>query len=142
MVGWVLVWWFGSWVVGWWEKGRCRTGRLERPSQRLPVDGGGDAQAGETGAEFLVGLAMAVEDVGQVSRMAADAPRYGRNSAVTQLQSECRTLFLFPLRRHLVLASVIRFCYQFSWLVINHEPDITIKPSIVKQENCYEFNFC
>ena len=87
-----------------------RIGAEAGRSQLLPVDGRGDAHAGETAAKLLVGFALAVQDVGQVVRVAADQPRHICYSAATQVGRHLNRWLLLRLPRHLSLASVRILC--------------------------------
>ena len=77
-----------------------RIGAEAGRSQLLPVDGRGDAHAGETAAKLLVGFALAVQDVGQVVRVAADQPRNIGYPAATQLGRHQDLRCLLRLPRH------------------------------------------
>lgn len=94
-----------------------------RPSQQLPVDGGGDAEVGEAAAELVVGLALAVHDVGQLRRVAANPLRHVRNPAATPPRRHPECSAFFRLRCHLLLVLVGSLCYLFSLLVLTTRPN-------------------
>lgn len=68
-------------------------------SQFFSVNGGGDAHAGEAGADFFVWLALAVEDVGEMVRVASDQSRNVCDPAASQARRHLDLRFLVRLPR-------------------------------------------